>query len=127
MSEIRKGLLYTEDHEWVKVDGNKAYVGISDYAQAQLGEVVYVELPEVDEEFEKDDEISSIESVKAASAIINPLSGTVVEVNEALEDAPESINSDCYEAYIYAIELSDESQLDGLLDDGAYAEFLETL
>lgn len=89
--------------------------------------MVYVELPEIDDEFEKDDEISSIESVKAASAIINPLTGTVKEVNEELEDTPEHINSDPFEYFIYAIELSDESECDDLLDADAYSAYLETL
>lgn len=127
MSEVRKGLWYTTDHEWIRLEGTKAYVGITDYAQAQLGEVVYVELPEIDDEFEKDDEISSIESVKAASAIINPLTGTVKEVNEDLEDTPEHINSDPFDYFIYAIELSDESECDDLLDADAYSAYLETL
>ena len=127
MSEIIKGLLYSQDHEWVKVDGNKAYVGITDYAQAQLGEVVYVELPEVDDEFSKDDEVSSIESVKAASAIITPVGGTVVEVNEELEDTPEGVNSDPYGSFIFVLELADEGDLGDLMDAAAYEEYLKTL
>ncbi len=127
MSEVVKGLLYSEDHEWVRVDGNKASVGITDFAQAQLGEVVYVELPEVDDDFSKDDEVSSIESVKAASAIITPLSGTIVGVNEDLEDTPESVNGAPYENPIFVIELSDESELEGLMDAAAYEEFIKTL
>ncbi len=127
MSEIIKGLLYSQDHEWVKVDGNKASVGITDYAQAQLGEVVYVELPEVDDEFSKDDEVSSIESVKAASAIITPVGGTVVEVNEELEDTPEGVNSDPYGSFIFVLELADEGDLGDLMDAAAYEEYLKTL
>ncbi len=127
MSEVVKGLLYSQDHEWIKVDGNKASIGITDFAQAQLGEVVYVELPEVGDEFAKDDEVSSIESVKAASAIITPVSGTIVAVNEELEDAPESVNSTPYENHIFVIELSDESELGNLMNDAAYEEFIKTL
>ncbi len=127
MSEIRKDLLYTKDHEWVKLDGDRAYVGITDYAQEQLGEIVYVELPEVDDEFKQDDEILSIESVKAASAIMNPLSGTVVEVNEELDDSPEIINSAPYDHHIYVLELSQKSECDDLLDSSRYSEYLNTL
>src|SRR6056297_167473 len=99
MSETKNDLLYSRDHEWVRIEGSTAYIGITDYAQDELGEVVYVELPEVDETFEKDDEIASIESVKAASPIINPLTGTVTKINDALEDEPESVNSDPYGAW----------------------------
>lgn len=127
MSDVKKGLLYSKDHEWIKLDGDKAYVGITDYAQAQLGEVVYVELPELDDEVGRDEEISSIESVKAASAIINPLSGTVVEVNEGLEDEPESLNSDPYGNHIYVLRISDSSECDALLDDAAYSDYIQNL
>ncbi len=127
MSDVRKGLLYSKDHEWIKLDGDKAYVGITDYAQEQLGEVVYVELPELDDEVDRDEEISSIESVKAASAIINPLSGIVVEVNESLEDEPERLNSDPYGNHIYVLRLSDSSECDALLDDAAYSDYIQNL
>lgn len=127
MSEIRKGLLYSKDHEWVRIEDGLAYVGISDYAQEELGEIVYVELPELEESFERDDEISSIESVKAASAIINPLSGEVSEVNESLEDEPEKINTECYDTWIYALKYTDPSQLEDLLDEEGYAAFIASL
>jgi glycine cleavage system H protein len=127
MSETRDNLLYSKDHEWVRIEGSTAYIGITDYAQDELGEVVYVELPEVDETFEKDDEIASIESVKAASPIINPLTGTVTKINDALEDEPESVNSDPYGAWLYAIEIADSDETDLLLDEDAYNEYIESL
>jgi glycine cleavage system H protein len=127
MSEIKKGLLYTKDHEWIRVEGSRAYIGISDYAQEELGEVVYVELPEPEDVFDKGDEISSIESVKAASPIINPLGGTVVEINETLEDEPEAVNTDPYGAWIYCIEIGDSDEVEGLLDESAYREYIESL
>lgn len=127
MSETKSDLKYSQDHEWVRVEGNKAVVGITDYAQEELGEVVYIELPEVDEEFAQGDEISSIESVKAASPVINPLSGTVTEVNESLEDEPEALNSDPFGSWIYALEMEDSSQLDELMDEKAYKSYIESL
>ena len=118
-------LKYTEDHEWVRTEGNIAFVGITDHAQHELGDIVYVELPEVDMEVEKDEEATSIESVKAAAPVNSPVSGKIVQVNETLEDEAELINKDAYEAYIFAVEMSDESELDDLMDAEAYKEFLE--
>ncbi len=118
-------LKYTEDHEWVRVEGNVAFVGITDHAQHELGDIVYVELPEIDMEVEKDEEATSIESVKAAAPVNSPVSGKIVQVNEALEDEAELINKDAYEAYIFAVEMSDASELDDLMDAAAYKEFLE--
>ncbi|RKX89165.1 MAG: glycine cleavage system protein GcvH [Spirochaetes bacterium] len=118
-------LKYTEDHEWVRVEGSVGYVGITDHAQHELGDIVYVELPEVDMEVEKDEEATSIESVKAAAPVNSPLSGKIVQVNEDLEDEAELINKDPYEAYIFAVEMSDTSELDDLMDADAYKEFLE--
>ncbi len=118
-------LKYTEDHEWIRVEGSVGYVGITDHAQHELGDIVYVELPEVDMEVEKDEEATSIESVKAAAPVNSPVSGKIVEVNEDLEDEAELINKDPYEAYIFAVELSDPSELDDLMDADAYKEFLE--
>jgi len=127
MSNVIAELKYTKKHEWIKIDGDKAYNGITDFAQDELGEIVYVELPEVGDTFEADDEIASLESVKAAAAMYNPLSGKVVEVNELLEDSPESVNEDSYKNYIYAIEFSNSVELDELLDAAAYTAFIESL
>ena len=118
-------LKYTEDHEWVRVEGSVAFVGITDHAQHELGDIVYVELPEVDMEVEKDEEATSIESVKAAAPVNSPVSGKIVQVNEDLEDEAELVNKDPYEAYIFAVEMSDPSELDDLMDADAYKEFLE--
>lgn len=118
-------LKYTEDHEWIRIEGSVGYVGITDHAQHELGDIVYVELPEVDMEVEKDEEATSIESVKAAAPVNSPVSGKIVDVNEGLEDEAELINKDPYEAYIFAVELSDPSELDDLMDADAYKEFLE--
>lgn len=123
MSKIVDGLLYSEDHEWIKVEGNVATVGITDHAQHQLGEIVYVELPDVDDELEAGDTFGVIESVKAASDSFMPLSGKIVEANEELDDEPGSLNSDPYANWIIKIELSDESQLDGLMDAKKYEAF----
>lgn len=127
MSNVLAGLKYTKKHEWVKVDGSKAYVGITDFAQEELGEIVYIELPEVGEKFEADDEIASLESVKAAAAMYNPLAGKVVEVNELLENSPESVNTDPYKTFIYGIELSDSTEIDALLNAEEYTAFIESL
>lgn len=123
MSKIVDGLLYSEDHDWVKVDGNTATIGITDHAQHQLGEIVYVELPDVDDEIEAGETFGVIESVKAASDSVMPVSGKVVEVNEELDDEPGSLNEDPYENWIVKVELTDESQLDGLMDSKKYEEF----
>ena len=122
--KLPKDLYYTEDHEWLKVNGNEGYIGITDFAQEQLGDIVYVELPEVDDEFELDDDFSAIESVKAASDIYMPIDGVILEVNEELLDAPELINEDAYENWIAKIEITDISQLDELLTSGEYEELL---
>jgi len=118
-------LLYTKDHEWVKVEGNTALIGITDHAQKSLGEIVYVELPEVDDELKIEEAFGVIESVKAASDSYMPVSGKIIEVNEALEDSPTLLNEDPYGAWIIKIELSDEGELDSLLDLSAYNELCE--
>ena len=125
MAKVIKGLLYSESHEYVKVEGNIGYVGISDYAQHALGNVVYVDMPDVDDEVEAGSEFGAVESVKAASDLIAPVSGVVVEVNEALDDQPELVNQDPYENWIIKVELSDETEIDNLMDAKAYAEFCE--
>ncbi len=118
-------LKYTEGHEWVRVEGNVAFVGITDHAQHELGDIVYVELPEVDTEIDSKEEATNIESVKAAAPVYSPVSGNIVKINEDLEDNSELINSDAYGAFIFAVEMSDASELDGLMDAAAYKEFLE--
>ena len=125
MSKVIEGLYYSESHEFVRVDGDFGFVGITDYAQNALGNVVYVDMPEVDDEVEAGEEFGAVESVKAASDLISPVSGKVVEINEALEDQPELINQDAYENWIIKVELSDKGDLDNLMDAKAYAEFCE--
>lgn len=122
MAKVIEGLYYSESHEYVKVEGDFAYVGITDYAQHALGNVVYVDMPEVDDEVEADEDFGAVESVKAASDLISPVSGTVVEVNEALEDKPELLNEDAFENWIMKVQMSDKSELDALMDATAYEE-----
>lgn len=122
MAKVIKGLYYSESHEYVKVEGDFAYVGITDYAQHALGNVVYVDMPEVDDEVEAGEDFGAVESVKAASDLISPVSGTVVEVNEALEDKPELLNEDAFANWIMKVELSDKTELDNLMDAAAYEE-----
>ena len=122
MAKVNEGLYYSESHEYVKVEGDFAYVGITDYAQHALGNVVYVDMPEVDDEVEAGEDFGAVESVKAASDLISPVSGTVVEVNEALEDKPELLNEDAFANWIMKVELSDKTELDNLMDAAAYEE-----
>ncbi|MCF2579894.1 MULTISPECIES: glycine cleavage system protein GcvH [Prevotellaceae] len=123
MAKVIEGLYYSESHEYVKIEGDFAYVGITDYAQNALGNVVYVDLPEVDDEVEADEDFGAVESVKAASDLISPVTGTVVEVNEALEDKPELINEDPFENWIIKVQLSNTAELDNLMDAQAYEDF----
>lgn len=123
MAKVIEGLYYSESHEYVKVEGDEAYVGITDYAQESLGNIVYVDMPEVDDEFAAEDDFGAVESVKAASDLVSPVSGTVVEVNEALEDQPELINQDAFGNWIMKVKLSDKSELDSLMDAKVYEEF----
>ena len=122
MAKVIEGLYYSESHEYVKVEGDFAYVGITDYAQHALGNVVYVDMPEVDDEVEAGEDFGAVERVKAASDLISPVSGTVVEVNEALEDKPELLNEDAFANWIMKVELSDKTELDNLMDAAAYEE-----
>lgn len=122
MAKVIEGLYYSESHEYVKVEGDFAYVGITDYAQHALGNVVYVDMPEVDDEVEAGEDFGAVESVKAASDLISPVSGTVVEVNEALEDKPELLNEEAFANWIMKVELSDKTELDNLMDAAAYEE-----
>ena len=122
MAKVIEGLYYSESHEYVKVEGEYGYVGITDYAQHQLGNVVYVDMPEVDDDVTAGEEFGAVESVKAASDLISPISGTVVEVNEVLEDKPEQINKDAFANWIMKVKLSDASELEGLMSASQYEE-----
>lgn len=121
--KVLKGLLYSKDHEWVKVDGDKAYIGITDFAQHALGSIVYVELPEVDTELSAEDTFGAVESVKAASDLFIPLDGKVVEVNEVIVDNPELVNEDAFQNWMIVLEICDKSQLEDLLSAEQYEEF----
>ena len=123
MAKVIEGLYYSESHEYVRVEGDFGFIGITDYAQHELGNVVYVDMPEVDDEVEAGTEFGAVESVKAASDLNAPVSGTVVEVNEALEDEPELLNQDAFENWIIKVELTDKAELDNLMSAGEYEEF----
>ena len=123
MAKVIEGLYYSESHEFVRVEGDFGFIGITDYAQNALGNVVYVDMPDMDDEVEAGEEFGAVESVKAASDLYSPVSGTVVEVNEALEDQPELINQDAFENWIIKVQLSDKSELDSLMDAKAYEAF----
>ncbi|MGD9639142.1 MAG: glycine cleavage system protein GcvH [Alphaproteobacteria bacterium] len=124
MTEIK----YTKSHEWIKLEGDRATVGITDYAQSQLGDVVFVSLPEAGKNFKASDEVAVVESVKTASEIYSPVSGEIAEVNSLLEDAPEKINSDAMgDGWIYKIKLTNQGELSALLDEVQYNEFLKEL
>ena len=125
MSKLIEGLKYSETHEWVKVEGDIATVGVTDFAQSEMGDITYVDMPEVDDEVSKDEEFGALESVKASSDLVCPVSGTVVENNAALEDAPELINQDPYENWIIKVKISDPSELDALMDAAAYKAMTE--
>lgn len=120
MAKVIEGLYYSESHEYVRIEGDFGYIGITDYAQNALGNVVYVDMPEVDDEVEAGEEFGAVESVKAASDLISPVSGTVAEVNKALEDSPELLNQDAFGNWIIKVGLSDKSELGNLMDAKAY-------
>jgi glycine cleavage system H protein len=125
MAKVLEGLYYSESHEYVRVEGDFGYIGITDYAQNALGNVVYVDMPDVDDEVNAGEEFGAVESVKAASDLMSPVTGVVVEVNEALDDQPELVNADAYENWIIKVSLADKSELDNLMDAKAYAAFCE--
>ena len=125
MAKVIDGLYYSESHEFIRVDGEFGFIGITDFAQKALGNVVYVDMPEVDDEVEAGEDFGAVESVKAASDLISPVSGTVVEVNEALEDAPEMIDQDAFENWIIKVKIADLSELDNLMNAEQYKEFSE--
>lgn len=124
---IPKKLLYTKEHEWIKVNGDKGHVGITDYAQHHLGDIVFVELPEIGEEVATGESLGVIESVKAVATLFSPVSGRVLEVNEELEEAPELLNEDPYGNWIAIIELGEQSDLDDLMPADEYKAYCETL
>lgn len=121
MSKIIEGLLYSESHEWVKVEDGVAVIGVSDYAQAEMGDITYVDLPSEGDEVTAGEEFGALESVKASSELYSPVSGEVVAVNEELEAAPERVNEDAYGAWIIKVRMSDESELEALMDATAYS------
>lgn len=125
MAKVMDDRRYAESHEWVKLDGEIAVIGISDYAQHALGDIVYVDMPEVGDVMEAGEVFGAVESVKAASDLICPVSGEVVEINEALEDAPEMVNADAFENWIIKVKVSDAAEMDALLDAAAYTELCE--
>jgi glycine cleavage system H protein len=120
MSTILEGLYYAESHEYVKVEGEYGYVGITDYAQHELGNVVYVDMPDEGDEVTAGEDFGAVESVKAASDLISPVSGEVVEINEALADSPELVNTEPYANWIIKVKLSDASEVENLMDAAAY-------
>ena len=123
MAKTIEGLFYSESHEWVKVDGETAIIGISDHAQQAMGNIVYVDMPEEEDEVTANEDFGAVESVKAASDLISPVSG--VEVNEALADAPELLNKDAYENWIIKVKMDDPEELKNLMDAAAYEKFCE--
>ena len=125
MSTVLDGLYYSESHEWLKVEGEFGYIGITDYAQHQLGNVVYVDLPEVDDELNQGEEFGAVESVKAASDLLSPISGIVVEINDKLEDKPELLNADPFANWICKLKLNDNAELDRLTNPEAYKAICE--
>ena len=125
MSKIIEGLLYSESHEWVKVEGDIAVIGVSDFAQKEMGDITYVDMPDVDDEVTAEEDFGALESVKASSDLISPVSGVVVDKNEELEDQPELINQDAYANWIIKVKMSDVSELEKLLDAKGYAAITE--
>ena len=125
---VKEGLFYTKDHEWAKIDGDTATMGITDHAQEQLGEVVFVELPEIGKEIAQKGELAAVESSKAASDVYSPVTGTVTEVNSELESSPEKINEDCYgDGWICTIEITNKNTIDNLMDAKQYEAYLNGL
>ena len=124
MSKIINGLKYSETHEWVKIEGDIAIIGVTDYAQKEMGDITYVDMPDVEEIVEKEEEFGALESVKASSDLFSPVSGTVVERNDALEDAPELVNEDPYGNWIIKVQLRDPAELDALMDAEGYKDMI---
>ena len=127
MAKVPENLKYTKDHEWISVSDGVGVMGIKDYAQQAMGDVVYVELPEVGRVVAAAEDFVVVESVKGANDVFSPVSGTVTEVNEALDESPELLNEDAYANWLVKMELSDEGELDGLMDAAAYTKLVEEL
>lgn len=125
MSKIIEGLLYSESHEWVKVEGDTALIGVTDYAQKEMGDITYVDLPSEGDEFGSGEEFGALESVKASSELYCPVAGTVTEVNAELEGSPEKVNEDAFGSWIIKVRMSNPGDLDNLLDAAAYAKITE--
>jgi glycine cleavage system H protein len=125
MSQVIENLLYTEDHEWIKVDGKTASIGITDFAQNSLGDIVFVELPDIDEDLSEGSTFGVVESIKSVSDLYTPLSGKVVEKNDKIEESPEQINQDAFNSWLIKIQLNDESELTKLMDANKYKIFCE--
>ena len=125
MSKIIEGLKYSESHEWVKVEDGIAVIGVTDFAQQEMGDITYVDMPDVDDEVVAGEEFGALESVKAASDLFSPVSGKVVAVNEALDDTPELVNEDAFANWIIKVEMSNPSELDALMDAAAYQALIE--
>lgn len=123
--KVIPSLKYCREHTWVKIEGEYAYIGITDYAQDQLGEILFVEMPEVEDEITKGEDFGVVESSKVASDLIAPISGEVVEINEMLEDEPEAINENAYDAWIIKVKISDEEELNSLLNSDGYESSIE--
>ena len=124
--EIPDNLRYTEDHEWIRIEDNIAIIGITDYAQEQLGDIVFVELPDAGEQINKNETFGAVESVKSVSDCFAPVSGKIVEINDLLQESPETLNEDCYgEGWMIKMEMSDPKQSEDLIDDKAYSAFVE--
>lgn len=119
-----KNLKYSDDHEWVRVEGDEAVIGITDFAQSELGDVVYLELPTVGDEVSKGDAFGTIEAVKTVSDMLAPVSGEIIAVNEDLNDSPEDVNKEPYESWLVKIKMSDPSEMEDLMDAEAYEEFI---
>jgi len=127
MAKIPQDLRYTKDHEWIRMEDGVGVVGITDYAQHAMGDVVYVEFPEKGRKVHAGEDFVVVESVKGANDVFSPVSGTVLEVNDALEESPELLNQDAYANWLVRLEVADPGELDSLLDHGAYAALLEEL
>jgi glycine cleavage system H protein len=126
MSNIPENLRYSKDHEWVSVDGDVAAIGITDYAQSSLGDVVYIDMPRVGDKFAAHEAFGSVESVKAVSEVFIPIGGEVVEVNDSLNDTPEKVNSDPYgDAWFIKVKMDNAGEADGMLSSAEYEEYLE--
>ncbi len=122
--QFPKNLYYSKEHEWLRLEGEEAYIGITDFAQSELGDIVFIELPEVDDEFEADESFGVVESVKAVSDLYMPVGGRILEVNDELEDQPELVNSDPYESWIIKVELTDRDELEALMSAEEYQSFI---